>query len=394
MRLNSHILSLNLGQIELGKAFFLRLENAFLLAKNGDIIEVLSDFDNLESDLVAWCHFKGEIFVEKKPLKHAFSYYLRKNSQENFTPTPLNVENLAPTMLGLAPRGASVQQGSPKYHFNLSSKENVWSDSLIKLYEEAKKAQWNATRDIAWNEIPSYEQAYEQALAQIMTYLIENEFLALYIPSQFLAQISPFYTEVPLFLASIIGDEARHIEAFLKRAKATKLGVQHSSVATQRSLYTLFNEKDYFKSSFLLHIMGEGTFIDLLAFLEEYAKDEPTKRLLYLARLDEARHVAYGQEHIKGSIKSNPHKVELLKECVFSRRHSLDEINAESSLLIEALSVFAGGSTEPNAYKKGFEMVENLKAKMHINRTQRLVNCGIDEDLAVDLSKAHTPNFM
>lgn len=140
--------------------------------------------------------------------------------------------------------------------------------------------------------------------------------------------------------------------------------------------------------------MGEGTFIDLLAFLEEYAKDEPTKRLLYLARLDEARHVAYGQEHIKNSIKSNPHKIELLKECVFARRHSLDEINAESSLLIEALSVFAGGSTEPNAYKKGFEMVENLKAKMHINRTQRLVNCGIDEDLAVDLSKAHTPNFM
>ncbi|WP_275690492.1 hypothetical protein [Candidatus Campylobacter infans] len=34
-------------------------------------------------------------------------------------------------------------------------------------------------------------------------------------------------------------------------------------------------------------------------------------------------------------------------------------------------------------------MIENLKTKMHINRTQRLVNCGIDEDLAVDLSKAH-----
>lgn len=392
--MNSHILSLNLGQIELGKAFFLRLENAFLLAKKDDVIELVSDFDNLEADLTAWCRFKGEVFVEKKPLKNAFSYYLRKNSQENFTPTPLSVEALAPSQLGLAPRGVSIEQGSPRYHFNLSSKENVWSDSLIKLYEEAKKSQWNATKDILWSEIPSYEKPYEQALAQIMTYLIENEFSALYIPSNFLAQISPFYTEVPLFLASIIGDEARHIEAFNKRAKATGFGVLHSSVATQRSLYTLFNEKDYFKSSFLLHIMGEGTFIDLLYFLEENAQDEPTKQLLRLARLDESRHVAYGQEHIKNAIALNPNKIELLKDCVFTRRHSLDEINAESSLLIESLSVFAGKDSTPSAYKMGFEMVEDLKEKMHKNRTQRLVNCGIDEDLAVELSSAHTPNFM
>lgn len=392
--MKAHIFSLNMGKIALGKAFFLRAENAFLLAKKGDIIEILSDFDNLESDLISWCQFKGEKFIEKKVLKNAFAYTLEKNSHENFIKTSFNVEDLAPAQLGLAPRGVSCELASPKYHFTLSSKENVWSESVAKLYEEAKKAQWNATKDIAWSQIPSYSKPYEQALAQIMTYLIENEFSALYIPSRFLAEISPFYAEVPLFLASVIGDEARHIEAFNKRAKATGLGVQYSSVATQRSLYTLFKENDYFKSSFLLHIMGEGTFIDLLDFLEEHAKDEPTKRLLYLARLDEARHVAYGQEHIKNALTINPKKIELLKDAVFTRRHSLDEINAESSLLIEALSVFAGGDTEPNAYKKGFEMVENLKQKMHANRTQRLINCGIDEDLAIDLSKAHTPNFM
>lgn len=383
-----------MGQITLGKAFFLRLENAFLLAKKGDVIEIFSDFDNLESDLVSWCQFKGEQFVEKKPLKNAYAYLVRKNSQENFIQTKFDIEDLAPQELGLAPRGAQCELASPKYNFSLSSKENIWCESITKLYEEAKKAQWNATKDIAWSEIPNYDKTYEQAIAQIMTYLIENEFSALYIPSRFLAEISPFYTEVPLFLSSVIGDEARHIEAFYKRAKATGLGVQYSSVATQRSLYTLFRENDYFKSSFLLHIMGEGTFIDLLAFLEEHAKDEPTKRLLYLARLDEARHVAYGVKHIKSALSLNPKKVEILKDAVFSRRHSLDEINAESSLLIEALSIFAGGDSTINSYKKGFEMVENLKEKMHANRTQRLINCGIDEDLAIDLSKAHTPNFM
>ena len=42
----------------------------------------------------------------------------------------------------------------------------------------------------------------------------------------------------------------------------------------------------------------------------------------------------------------------------------------------------------------GFEKLEVLKLKMQKNRTKRLMECGIAEELADDLSKAHTPNFM
>ncbi|MDE6885446.1 MAG: hypothetical protein K2P17_00100 [Helicobacteraceae bacterium] len=63
-------------------------------------------------------------------------------------------------------------------------------------------------------------------------------------------------------------------------------------------------------------------------------------------------------------------------------------------MLIESLAIFAGRGDSPNAYKRGFELVEELKEKMHINRTARLVYCGIDEELAVEISKSHTPNFM
>ena len=47
--------SLNLDNIPLGKLFFLRLENVFLLANTGDTIEILSRLDNLESELISWC---------------------------------------------------------------------------------------------------------------------------------------------------------------------------------------------------------------------------------------------------------------------------------------------------------------------------------------------------
>ena len=227
-----------------------------------------------------------------------------------------------------------------------------------------------------------------------MTYLTENEFSALYVPSKFIAKVSPYFYEIPVFLSSLINDEARHIEAFIKRANINGMGVQYSSIITQNSLYTLYAENNYIKSSFLLHVMGEGTFLDLLSFLEKYTKDEPTQKLLRLVRIDETRHVRYGTNHIKEILKHNPNKVNILKEAVFKRKEYLDELNGESTLLIESMAFLAGGGTSYNQYKNGMELVSELKNQMHENRVQRLTEIGIDEDLAVDISKKHTPNFM
>lgn len=158
--------------------------------------------------------------------------------------------------------------------------------------------------------------------------------------------------------------------------------------------FSLFKEDDYIKSSFLLHVMGEGTFVDLLTFLEKYMPDEATKKIIRLSKRDEMRHVAYGIEHVKSAIEQNPNRINALKNSAFKRKEFMDEISSESSLLLESLAILAGGSDEPNDYKKGFDLVEDLKQKMNENRIKRLVSIGIDEDLANDISKAHTPNFM
>ncbi len=387
--------TLFMGDIPLGKLFFLRLENAFLLAQCEEVIEIVSDYEYLEKDLISWCAYRGERFLQKLPLKHCYSYTLKKQSHNRFDRLQQNeILPIAPEIMGLSAGGSVGESASPQYHFALNHKDEIWSENIQKLYEDSKNAQWNASVEIDWNAIPQYNPHLEFALAQIMTYLVENEFSALYIPAQFIPQIAPYYTEVPLLLSSIIGDEARHIEVFIKRAKATGLGLQYSTRTTQQSLWTLFREQNYFVSSFLLHVMGEGTFVDLLHFLEDFIMDAPTKKLLSLARKDEMRHVSYGMQHIKQGISLHPQKIQVLKEAVLKRKNYLDELSGESTLLLESLAVVAGGGGEPYEIKRGFEALEQLKIKMEKNRTKRLVECGIDEELARDLSKAHTPNFM
>ena len=118
------------------------------------------------------------------------------------------------------------------------------------------------------------------------------------------------------------------------------------------------------------------------------------KKILKYVRQDETRHVAYGMAHLKSVLEQNPKKINMLKDTAFKRKEFMDELNGESSLLLESLAILAGGSDEPNDYKKGFDLVEDLKQKMNENRIKRLVSIGIDEDLANDISKAHTPNFM
>ena len=101
----------------------------------------------------------------------------------------------------------------------------------------------------------------EDAVVQIMTYLIENETAALIVPSRFLAQMHPHFREVMQVLAVQAADEARHIEVFTRRALLKRRELGLSTAGGQESLQTLVNEPDFAIASFLLSVLGEGTFL-------------------------------------------------------------------------------------------------------------------------------------
>src|SRR5262245_57597580 len=123
-----------------------------------------------------------------------------------------------PAHWGLAARGASVEAGGPRFHFALAERDVVWADDAGELYRAAAAAQWDPATAIPWRAERSHPPFVEDALVQVLTYLIENETVALLVPARFCAQLHPHFREVMQLLAIQAADEARHIEVFTRRA--------------------------------------------------------------------------------------------------------------------------------------------------------------------------------
>ncbi|MEZ4290523.1 MAG: sulfurtransferase TusA family protein [Myxococcota bacterium] len=127
------------------------------------------------------------------------------------------VESPAATW-GLAARSALVESGGPRFHFPLDEKVGVWADVAGDLYRQALRAQWDPDEVIPWAAPLSHPDEVEDALVQVLTYLIENETAALLVPARFAAQTHPHFREVMQLLAIQAADEARHVEVFTRRA--------------------------------------------------------------------------------------------------------------------------------------------------------------------------------
>lgn len=406
------------GNLDCGTGLLLVIRRAMNQLREGQVLEVDSTEISVREDLPAWCRMTKNEFLTALDAGERIKYLVRKGAGTSAWGTPDwgielprrggrrvdvrdwfvgrvgEVPEKAPTYYGFIPRGAVPEPGMPDYGFAINRKDEVWADNIADLYEQAKSAQWDASTAIAWDELPKLDEDLERAVCQIMTFLAENEYSALYIPSKFLPRINPQFTEVVLFLATVVNDEARHIEAFTKRALANGGGLQYASAATEWSLYSLLIQEDYFNSSFLLHVLGEGTFLDLLRFCEEFAPDPVTKDVVRRARQDEARHVAYGVAHLKHQLQTAPDGHQRLLDAVEARADAIAATTGATPFVMEALAVLAGGGSSPRQMSAGVEQVKRLYAGMHQNRIQRLVQAGVPAELAEKMSELHTPNFM
>ncbi|RJS50067.1 DUF455 domain-containing protein [Bacillus sp. PK3_68] len=409
---------LNLGDLPVSSNFFLLIRNALERLQENRILEVTTYLPNIKDDLQSWCRIHKYEFLMALDAGNHYRHLIRKgNSSMNGTPDwgikiPLrkgeridirdwfqgrfgDVLDHAPSYIGFVPRGAAAESGIPDFGYKLNSKDEVWADNITALYEQAKENQWNATTDVPWQELTELPDELEWAVCQIMTFLAENEYSALYIPAKYMAQINPHYIEVMMYLSTLVQDEARHIEAFVKRALANGGGLQYSSSLTERSLHSLFIQENYFQSSFLLHVLGEGTFLDLLNFIEDYAPDPVTRKIVHLAKIDEGRHVSYGIGHVRHIIEKNPKAIQSLIEAAEERNKYLNGSGTnENSFLMEALAILAGGGRSPEQLKKGFKKVERLHEIMYEHRIQRMLQIGLDLETAQTISKSHTENFM
>jgi hypothetical protein len=295
---------------------------------------------------------------------------------------------------GVAARGASIEAGGPAFHYSLQTRERVWGENLPKLYAQAVAAQWNPLTAINWDEPFELDEEVERAVAQVMTYLIENENAALQAPARFIAQIHPHFREVLQLLAVQIADEARHVEVFTRRATLRGAEMGLSTAGGRQSLKTLLDEPDFALATFLLSVMGEGTFLNLLWFLERHAPDPVTRRIARLVAQDEARHVAFGMGHLQYQLATDPALRGRLAMAVTRRHEALSHTAGLNEEVFDALVLLAAGSCGAEDIAAGYARAQTLKDEMRAGRKARLEKLGFSPPQAAELSALHTRNFM
>ncbi|HEY8271709.1 MAG TPA: ferritin-like domain-containing protein [Pseudobdellovibrionaceae bacterium] len=295
---------------------------------------------------------------------------------------------------GLAARGATTEAGGPAFHFRLNKKTDIWASNASELYAHAVAAQWDPEKAIVWSEPRQHSQEMEDAVIQVMTYMIENENAALLVPARFLGQLHPHFREVQALLAIQVADEARHIEVFTRRIRLYGGEPAVSTAGGQASLKTLLDEPDFSVAGFLLSILGEGTFVDLLQFMHQYAPDAVTRQMCLLAARDEARHVSFGMSHLREHLEKDPMLQGRLRTATEARFEGLAKTSGLNAEVFDSLILIAAGECTPAAIAQGFQRVQNLLREMENGRRSRLEKLGFTAQESQRLASLHTRNFM
>jgi hypothetical protein len=265
----------------------------------------------------------------------------------------------------------------------------VWSEGIENLYEQAKLRQWNATTDVPWELGRDVPEPLELALCTVLTWMVQQEFAAWYVPAKFIPRIHPAYVEPALFLSTQVVDEARHVEAFTKRLFLNGVGFVGSYPATESTIEGLIQQDDFDKASFLLHVLGEGTFLDLFGFLRRYAPDEASRVMFARAHEDESRHVAYGTQRMRSRLSSDPSVVDTFVEGLEERIAFAQEVSGIPPTVEEALVALAAGGERGPAYGRAVDAVREFEAGMSEHRIKRLAGSGFSDAAAQHISDLH-----
>ncbi|HEX4863314.1 MAG TPA: ferritin-like domain-containing protein, partial [Acidimicrobiales bacterium] len=202
--------------------------------------------------------------------------------------------------------------------------------ALVKLYEKAKKSQWNATTDLEWSTEVDNEKLATEFMATIARFdvlhdvsdsptaswgnkeweqfAVENQTWTL---SQFLhgeqgalictglITATVPWIDAKYYAATQVMDEARHVEVFAKYLD-TKLTGHYPVNAHLRMLLDDIITDGRWDITYLgMQIMVEGLALAAFGFLHMLTEEPLLKKLLRYVMSDEARHVAFGVLSLK-----------------------------------------------------------------------------------------------
>lgn len=263
--------------------------------------------------------------------------------------------------------------------YTVTDRNELWAENVLTLYEEAKARQWNATRDIPWEELEPLPDDLEKATCQLCTFLTEVEFVAGDFPAKWLYRIPQDFLEVKSFLATQLMDEARHQEVFRKRAIAGG-GLLHAAPGFEWTLAAILDAPSHTMGTFLLNLLGEGLVLSVFRSGEMIAKTHVDKEIFRRCLQDEARHVSYGVLELKSYLENHPNREAALEEM-----HRFADVGEQVILttftepaLIEPVAVLLGGGLK--RIDEGMEGLGHMWRMFIEEYLQRCACAGFDRE--------------
>lgn len=167
--------TIDLEDLTLDQGAHLLIERALSGLRPGDTLDVSGTGAGLALLLGAWCRVNGHRVHPEHGLR------IIKGDKDTArwsgavrAGAPGAADPWADRRWGLAARGALVELGGPELDVRWVDRDLVWADIAPVLYARAAAAQWDPATAVDWTP-GSVPDDVEDAVVQIMTYLVENE---------------------------------------------------------------------------------------------------------------------------------------------------------------------------------------------------------------------------
>jgi rubrerythrin len=195
---------------------------------------------------------------------------------------------------------------------------DVEKEDMRRLYENAKRDQWNAATYIDWQRPVDFEQGFiadelidiyetpywdkmnakeRQEMNRLfsawrLSQLLHGEHAAVLVCSQ-LANVLPD-ADAKFFMATQVMDEARHLE-FFQRYMSGRVGRMYEQSEVGRELFDyILSDPRWYIKTIGLQLVGETFAVALFKMLAETAKDDLLREGCKLILRDESRHMGFG----------------------------------------------------------------------------------------------------
>jgi hypothetical protein len=252
----------------------------------------------------------------------------------------------------MAARGSVLVSKLPDLGYTINRRSDVWSDNVVTLYEEAKARRWAPAVDVPWAELGANDPVREAAMAQLCTFFEEVALVAMEMPSKWVFSINQAFLELKSFLCAQMMDEARHVEAWRKRALASGHGLGRASASAEQGLKELLSVETYPEASLGMNLLLGSFVLAIYRAIAALAATRADRLLATLAMQDVARSVAYGMGHVRYHLTHQPGKAVALGEYLDRTEHVVVGI-AGSPEFLEPLVVLAAGSMERDRLAAG-----------------------------------------